>query len=101
MAYRLSAILATFVLGAAAIGAGPAAAGYQKVASAGTTFKNQYGYITQCQGTTCKAVYTRTKDGKFEKLAADKGKLKQTGRQVQVCYDGSHNATVCYWVYSD
>ena len=36
---------------------------------------------------------------KFQKIPASHA-LKRKAGQVLVCYDGSHNAQVCYWAYS-
>jgi hypothetical protein len=78
---------------------------YQKIPSKGTTFEKKADYWYECRDTSygqvCETIYMRAKDGSHSKLAAnDKGMLKRKGGQVLVCYEGSHNAQVCYWAYT-
>jgi hypothetical protein len=107
MTYRLIPLLAAAsVLGAAVFASSPALADtkFQKIPSKGTTFKKKAGYWTECRytglGTVCETVYAKAKNGKFRKVAATSGSLKRKAGQVLVCYEGSHNAQVCYWAYS-
>ena len=108
MTFRLIPLFAAAALVCAgAIGAGTAEAAeltFQKIPSKGVTFKKKAGYWTECRysglGTICETVYARAKNGKFRKLPANQGKLTRKAGQVLVCYAGSHNADVCYWVYT-
>ena len=76
---------------------------FQKIPSKGVTFKKRAGYWTECRytglGTVCETVYAKARNGKFRKIPASQA-LKRKAGQVLVCYDGSHNAQVCYWAYS-
>jgi hypothetical protein len=100
-------VAAAAVVCAATIAAGTAGAAeakFQKIPSNGVTLKKRAGYWTECHysglGTVCETVYAKAKNGKFRKVPASAGTLKRKAGQVLVCYDGSHNAQVCYWAYS-
>lgn len=105
MTLRLIPLLvAAAVCGAATVTAGAAEPKFQKIPSKDVTFKKKAGYWTECRytglGTVCETIYAKAKNGKFRKLPASSGTLKRKAGQVLVCYDGSHNAQVCYWAYS-
>lgn len=103
---RLIPVFAAAALAVAGIAGAASAAEptFQKIPSKGTTFQKKSGYWTECRytglGTVCEIVYARAKNGKFRRISASEGNLKRKGGQVLVCYDGSHNAQVCYWAYS-
>jgi invasion protein IalB len=106
---RLTALAAAAaLLCAGALAALPADAAekpaFGKIPAKGVTLKRKAGYWTECRysglGTICETVYARAKNGKFRKLAAKAGKVTTQNGYVQICYDGSNNATICYWVYT-
>lgn len=87
--------------------AGPALAAdknLQKVPANGVTFKKKAGYWTECRydglGTVCETVYARVKNGSFKPVTVANSKLTKKAQSYQVCYWGSNNAEICYWVYS-
>ncbi len=108
MILRTTAFIAAaaLVVAAAAAPAPTAAAEpqFHKIPSKGVTLAKKSGYWAECRGSgadaTCKTVYARTATGKFRKLPAGEGILKNKAGQVLVCYPGSNNAEICYWVYS-
>ena len=106
MTTRLIPLLAAALFCAAAFAAESAVSAetkFQKIPSNGVTFKKRAGYWTECRytglGTVCETVYAKARNGKFRKIPASHA-LKRKAGQVLVCYDGSHNAQVCYWAYS-
>ncbi len=96
----IAAVCAAILAAGSAYSAEPK---FQKIPSKGTTFKLKAGYWTECRytglGTVCETVYAKARNGKFRKIPASQT-LKRKAGQVLVCYDGSHNAQVCYWAYS-
>lgn len=76
----------------------------QKVPYKGTTFQKKNGYWTECRytglGTVCETVYAKARNGKLRPLVVAGSKFTRKSGQVMVCYDGSNNAQICYWVYS-
>lgn len=100
-------LAAAALLCAGTMTAGPAEAAnptFHKIPSKGVTFKKKAGYWTECRydglGTVCETVYAKAKNGKFRKIPAGSAKFKHKAGQTQVCYWGSNNAEICYWVYS-
>ncbi len=105
---RLIPVLAAAAVAATALlVATPATAAepkLQRVPSKGTTFQKKNGYWTECRytglGTVCETVYAKAKNGKFTPAVVAGSKFTRKSGQVMVCYDGSNNAQICYWVYS-
>jgi invasion protein IalB len=99
-----AAAAAVFCSGALYAGPAAAEAKFKKIESNGTVLKKKAGYWTECSysalGEQCYTVYMKAENGKFRKIGTNGATLKKKAGQVQVCYWGSNNAEICYWVYS-
>jgi hypothetical protein len=100
----ISCVSAVAIMLTSVISVHAAESNLQRIPSNGVTFKKKAGYWTECRytglGTVCETVYSRAKNGKFKAVTVANSKFKKRAGEYQVCYWGSNNAEICYWVYS-